>query len=132
MIEWKEDFSVGVNELDEQHKSLFGHLNHLSQAIEQKDSLSLNYLVTVLEIYTLFHLTFEEHLLAKHGYPDFQAHEKEHDRFKEKVAKFKAQLSDDKDRLAVEIRDYLQDWIVNHILRVDKKYSSFLMEKLSQ
>ncbi len=130
MVSWKEEYSVGVSELDEQHKSLFGLLDKLSAAIEQKDKLSLGYIVTSLELYVVFHFTSEEHLLAKYGYPGLAKQEQEHGVFKARVARYKAEMSKgDKIALAGEIRQYLHDWLVGHIIDQDKKYSAFMIEK---
>jgi hemerythrin len=131
MVSWKEEYSVGIGELDDQHKSLFDLLDKLSVAIEQEDKLSLGYIVTSLELYVVFHFTSEEHLLAKHGYAGLEKQEKEHTVFREKVAKYKAEMSSgDKIQLAGEIRKYLFDWLVNHIIDLDKKYAPFLIEKM--
>ncbi len=131
MASWKEEYSVGISELDDQHKSLFGLLDKLSVAIEQKDKLSMGYIVTSLELYAVFHFSSEEHLLAKYGYAGLGKQEKEHLAFKKQVAGFKAEMTDgDKIRLATEIKQYLFDWWVSHIIDLDKKYSPFLIEKM--
>lgn len=133
MVSWKEEYSVGIGELDEQHKSLFALLDKLSAAIDDKDKLSLGYIVTSLEVYVVFHFTSEEHLLAKHEYPGLNKQEKEHNEFKARVAKYKAEmLTGDKIKLAGEIRRYLHDWLVGHIIDLDKKYAPFLLEKIGK
>lgn len=131
MVSWKDEYSVGIDELDDQHKSLFELLDKLTAAIEEKDRLSLGYIITSLEVYAVFHFTSEEHLLAKYGYAGLGKQEKEHSDFKGTVAKFKAAMSDgDKIKLAGEIHDYLHDWLVGHIIDLDMKYSPFLKEKM--
>ena len=133
MVSWKDEYSVGIGELDDQHKSLFNLLDKLSAAIGDKDKLSLSYIVTSLEVYVVFHFTSEEHLLAKYGYPGLDKQEKEHTEFKARVAKYKAEMSTgDKLKLAGEIRQYLHDWLVGHIISLDKKYAPFLLEKMGK
>ncbi len=34
--EWTQDFAVGVQEIDLQHKALFEHLNNLAKAMSQR------------------------------------------------------------------------------------------------
>jgi len=130
MFIWKDEYSVGIEEMDEQHKSLFKLLDDLSGSIESGDLKNLGYVLTMLEVYVVFHFTSEEYLLSKYGYPGLNKQEKEHGDFKAKVARFKAQSADDKIRLAGEVKDFLYDWLVNHILVLDKKYGPYLKEKM--
>lgn len=80
----------------------------------------------------MYHFNSEEHLLAEYGYPDLDKHKKEHERFSSTLNNLKGKLPGDKIALAEEIRDFLEEWIIRHILDTNKKYSSFLSEKMSR
>ncbi len=130
MAVWTEKFSVGVEALDDQHKELFKLLHDLSVALKTDVNADPGSALTRLQTYILFHFSSEEHLLAKYGYADLEQHVEEHERFKAKVDEFKRKYSDDKPKLALEIRNWIAEWIVSHVMETDKKYADFLAPKV--
>lgn len=130
MTEWKEEYSVGVPGLDDQHKELFKLLDDLSDAIGSGKEVDVDYALTKLHVYALFHFSSEEHLLAKYGYDKLEDHSAEHSRFRDKVQEFRSRFANDKTRLATEVRDYIDEWIAGHILKTDKQYQEFLSARV--
>ena len=74
----------------------------------------------------------EQSTLEKYNYPDLTAHKKAHKDLIDKVMNFKQDLENGKATLTMDLMDFLTDWLKNHILDTDKKYSSFLMEKMQK
>ncbi len=132
MLAWKDEYSVDVAALDDQHKELFKLLNDLNEALEQEESVDIDYALTQMHVYMLFHFTSEEHLLAKYGYPDLEQHVEEHRKFKTKVEDFQQQCLENRQKLAEQVRDYLMEWIGSHVLETDKEYSTFLSLKVKR
>jgi hemerythrin len=130
MSSWKESYSVGVRQLDAQHIELFRLVDEFTEAIENKEPLDIEYSVVKLDVYTLYHFVCEEHLMKKYGYPEFEAQLAEHEEFKRRVKEFRERLDQDRTVLANEIREFLRDWIVNHIRVEDHKYGPFLSERM--
>jgi hemerythrin len=132
MLAWKAEYSVDVSALDDQHKELFKLLDDLNEALAKDESVDVDFALTKMHVYMLFHFSSEEHLLAKYGFPKLDLHVEEHRKFKARVEEFKRCFSENKQMLAVEIRDYLTEWFTNHILETDKEYSAFLAPKVKQ
>ncbi|MCE5269771.1 bacteriohemerythrin [bacterium] len=130
MSSWEKSYSVGIRELDAQHIELFRLLDELSEAIEDNLPLDIEYSVIKLDVYTLYHFVCEEHLMKKHGYPEFDAQVAEHEVFKRRVKDFRQRLDKDSAGLALEIKSFLYDWITNHIRTEDHKYGPFLSERM--
>jgi len=126
---WNPDYSVNVAPLDDQHKMLFRLIDDLGESIRQGKSESLGTTVIELDNYTLYHFITEERLLESYGYPGLERHRKEHEKFAASVKEFKNKLAQDNSTLSMDILNYLQNWLKNHILVTDKKYSSYLNEK---
>ncbi len=129
-FKWGRQFSIGIKSLDDPHKYLFKQLIELDQAIDQNKVDGLKDLFQVLDVFCLYHFTAEESLMAKYGYPNLIAHRRQHDAFREKIEDFKELYSQDNLCLAIELRDYIQEWIVNHITNVDRMYVPYLPEKM--
>jgi methyl-accepting chemotaxis protein/hemerythrin len=130
MIEWNEKFSVGYKVFDEQHMKLIEILNDVEALIKDKtihnDLLydRLNILFNELVDYTVYHFETEEKVFEQKNYPLADEHAELHrifvEKVKEQLSGFK--LGKDERKVALEIYNMLLDWLMNHIVGVDKKY----------
>ena len=80
-VEWKDDYSVGIDSIDQQHKKLLSLINQLQTAVdystgEQFEREALDELVE----YTKTHFTYEEGMMRDNDYPDFEAHKRQHEK----------------------------------------------------
>jgi hemerythrin len=127
---WKDEYCVGIDSIDQQHKKLVNLINHLQTAIdystgEEIERDALNELVD----YTKTHFTYEEGLMRDNDYPDFVAHKEQHEEMLEKVKEVLAEYEQDQDTAMTNAVEYLQDWLITHINGTDKQYSSYLIGK---
>jgi len=130
MIEWDDKFSVGYEVFDEQHIKLIEILNQVEALIKDKSIHSdllydrLTILFNELLDYTEYHFETEEKVFEQKNYKFIEEHKEEHNIFienvKEKISSFK--LGKDERKVALDIYNTLLDWLMNHILGVDKKY----------
>ena len=129
-VEWKDEYSVGIDSIDQQHKKLLNLINQLQTAVdystgEQFEREALDELVD----YTKTHFTYEEGLMRDNDYPDFEPHKAQHEKMFEKVREVLAEYEQDQDTAMANAAEYLKDWLINHINGTDKQYSSFLIGK---
>jgi hemerythrin len=130
LISWSNTLSVEVQEIDQQHQKLIRLINKLNDAMLQRRAKEeLGNIIQELLQYTISHFALEEKYFDKYGYPDAAAHKTEHTRFVAQAQKFRAELEDGKMGLSIEIMSFLSDWLRNHIMVVDKKYTAFFHEK---
>ena len=68
--------------------------------------------------------------MAAHGYPDFEAHRKLHDEFKNILSKMETEFIEDGPTpiLAESIDTLLVNWLLKHIRVVDVQFGSFLKD----
>ena len=128
LVQWDGSLAVGVEALDAQHKYLFSIINNLhAKTRSRTDRAALMETLDSMEHYVRYHFRTEEELLERHGYPELSAHCKAHEIFSAKVEdlKTKGQEHFDPAQLA-EALVFLLDWLVEHIQRVDLRYSDFL------
>ena len=129
-VEWKDEYSVGIDSIDQQHKKLLNLINQLQTAVdystgEQFEREALDELVD----YTKTHFTYEEGLMRDNNYPDFEPHKAQHEKMFEKVREVLAEYEQDQDTAMANAAEYLKDWLINHINGTDKEYSSYLIGK---
>jgi hemerythrin len=130
IIKWDDSFSVGVREIDEQHKKLVQMINDFyGQLQAKKPQEALQELLNAMAQYTVTHFSTEERFFRLYKYPDTEAHKLEHSGFVEKVKEVQARLKEGKMVLSFEITTFIKQWLCNHILQSDKKYGPFFNSK---
>ena len=129
-VQWKDEYSVGIDSIDQQHKRLLTLINQLQTAIdystgEEFQREALDELVD----YTKTHFTYEEGLMEQNQYPDFEPHKAQHAKMIKKVEEVLSEYQKDQDTAMTNAVEFLKGWLINHINGTDKEYSSFLIEK---
>ena len=129
-IEWKDEYSVGIDSIDQQHRKLVGLINQLATAVDYSTGKEFEQdALDELVDYTKTHFSYEEGLMETNGYPDFEAHKTQHREMIRKVEEVLAEYEKDPDTAMDNAKSYLQGWLINHINGTDKQYSSFLIDK---
>ena len=59
-LEWRDEFLVGVAEIDEEHKELVASMNRLAAKIKSEDPSGIDEILAFLEDYVRFHFDNEE------------------------------------------------------------------------
>jgi len=130
LIKWDDSFSVGIAEIDAQHKMLVDMINNLNDAMRQgKGKDALGKTIGGLIDYAGTHFLTEERYFDQFGYPGTLSHKKEHADFTLKVTEFKNKFDTGTVALSIEVVNFLSNWLQNHIKIVDKKYGPFFNEK---
>lgn len=129
-VEWDDKYSVGIESIDKQHKRLIDLINQLKTAVDYStDEEFERSALTALVDYTKTHFTYEEELMEKYGYPDYESHQAEHQKMIREVEKVLKEYEEDHDRAMEHALAFLKSWLINHINGTDKQYSDFLISK---
>ena len=127
LLTWSTEYSVEVEAIDKQHQKLFEMLNELHDAMkagqgrtngaahsEESGGLRLRALCP------------GRGMMAKASYPDLARHKAEHDKLTGEVAKMVQDIESGKTVLSMKLQEFLRSWLQDHIVGVDKKYTSYL------
>jgi len=118
-IEWDQSYSVGVAVLDGQHKELIRLINAL------ENDQAVGPVLDRLAVYVREHFYAEERLMEIADYPALADHRVEHQNFKDWLAGARSEFERgalSPSDVAGTTRDYLTNWLLNHIKIVDKAY----------
>lgn len=127
LISWTDAFLTNIAEIDAQHRTLVDMVNRLHAAVRAgRDREALAEVLAGLIAYTRTHFAHEERLMSEHGYPEFAAHKAEHDRLTGRVMEFERRFREEGAPLTIELIIFLHDWLLKHILTVDRRYGPFL------
>lgn len=129
LIEWGPNYKIGINEIDDQHKVLVDIINKLYAAFgSHKNKKEIKKNLKELIDYTVYHFGNEEEYFRKFGYRDTPRHVEQHQKFVDRVKKFAQEFESGDSTVSLDIINFLKDWLINHILKVDVKYVPFLKE----
>jgi hemerythrin-like metal-binding protein len=129
-IKWDGSLSVGLKEIDDQHKHLIGLINDLYDAMsEGKGNDVLDTLLQKLIDYTKYHFAVEEKYFILYNYSDKEAHIKEHNGLTEQVINHYDSFKKGTIGISIDIMQFLESWLINHIKKSDTKYAPFLKNK---
>jgi hemerythrin-like metal-binding protein len=127
--EWKDDYSVNIESIDEQHKKFIEIINLLIDVVNKKHCNSRVADVFFSLAYYAEHYFINEEILFKdYQYPNLTQHKELHNNFILRIIQFQKEFEADKENVCEELLGYLEDWFKEHILQYDKSASDFLKE----
>jgi len=125
MRTWKKSWNVDIPSIDNQHVNMIKAINALEGFLgEKRIHFDINKLIRALSKYTKVHFSHEEIMMKQVEFPMYDEHKQEHLDFKEKLLIFETQAlnKDIPDQVIQDFCDYLNRWLVFHILNSDRKY----------
>ena len=129
MLEWEDKFSVGISIIDDQHKKLIGILNKAIYAKGSNGSPEeLWEILSEMTNYALTHFKTEEFCMKYYKYDDYESHKEEHNKFTKIISDYSKQLMNGKFAIIDEVLEHLEQYLVNHIQGIDKKYAACFNE----
>ncbi|MFH1915320.1 MAG: bacteriohemerythrin [Pseudomonadota bacterium] len=127
LMQWDEAMSVGVEELDAQHKTLIELINQTFEAIQRQDEGQLPRLVEKMAAYGQTHFATEERYMRDSGFPGLEEHRFHHAKFKSTVDDFQRSLESRTDLTQVFL--FLSRWLATHIMDEDMRYAPHVTER---
>ncbi len=131
LIEWSDEYLIGIEELDYEHRDLINRLNELhGELIQHNEKGKIEDCLREIQVRVVAHFALEEHFMLDNNYNNYAPHKKEHDDFLALIADLIEQFLTDPDlSYGDELEEQLQHWIVNHILTSDQELASVKKDK---
>ncbi|MGD8562082.1 MAG: bacteriohemerythrin [Desulfarculaceae bacterium] len=128
-VQWSQNLSVGVQQIDIQHQKLVQMVNDLYEAMSKGEGdQKIVDIISGLDVYVRTHFRTEEGLMKSKDYPELSQHKAEHDKLTAQVGTLREDLKAGKKIVPVKVAGFLKDWLINHIQKTDKKYAPFLAD----
>lgn len=125
IIDWKDEYNIGIQLIDNQHKGFIEIFNRLYESfMERKPELVLTGVLKQLEAYTEFHFSTEEAYFDEFCYAEFEFHKSQHQLFRDRLLDLRNRFLAGKEheQLTAELVDMLDNWFIHHIRTEDPKY----------
>lgn len=125
MYEMKEEYYTNIELIDSEHKELFRIADEAYYLL--KDEFMFDKFDQIVKIindlreYAKKHFKDEEEYMQSIQYKRFLSHKVEHDEFIEKLESIDLdQIDSDQTRTLLDLLEFLNDWLIHHILEKDK------------
>lgn len=129
-VRWSPDFAVHVHAFDSHHKQLFALVDKLYQVMRSGSTLeTMKEVFDELLDYTGYHFSAEEKAFEHFKYPQCDTHKVQHAELVREATRLRGELEAGKTMVAVEVMEFLRDWLTRHIKGCDRLYSSFFEDK---
>lgn len=133
LMEGTDVISVGVSVIDRDHQKLFSLLNEMEYIFRAEVASKKGAIQSVLSElidYTKYHFKREEILMEACDYPELENHKQVHEVLKEQVKHYLEGYRRDPSSFDLEkLRNFLKDWLIDHIMVMDKRYESWMQNK---
>ena len=123
---WREEYSLGILEIDDQHQTLITRFGAIEAALQQGQAWSTIYFnIADLREFARFHFACEEALMRLHGFPGIRLHTAEHAHF----FKVLAEIEKNHIRKPIEknLVESLRAWMTKHIVASDKEFAQHIL-----
>lgn len=122
-LDWDDDFSVEVKDMDEDHKVLFRLARSIAMVLQKRAGLPVEEEIFHEIInFTKYHFSKEEELMEEADYCDIQTHKNHHKKLIRQIEDFSRRIANEGYSVGAAT-DYLLKWLVKHIYSEDKKYT---------
>ncbi len=122
-ITWDSKYSVGVPEMDNQHKELIKLINKLY--ISMRDKRDVDKVMQGVVQYTVRHFKEEESLMVSLKYSGLKQHLAMHKKVISQVKQFAQRVEKREKGIEKKLLIFLKEWLLNHILKQDKRYGVY-------
>jgi hemerythrin-like metal-binding protein len=126
-IEWKEQFSTGIKDVDYEHRELIDLINKLYENLSSKSSeLTIMGFLGEIEARISAHFALEESIMRDLQYDEYEDHKADHERLLEEIRDIMDDYEDqtyfDEETLA----KHMSQWFSEHFQTKDSRFHTFL------
>jgi hemerythrin len=130
-IKWSDFLSVGIPEIDNQHRAFVGRVNDLNQAIlEVKSKVTVERLMELMLTEATSHFTSEVELLKARQYPRTADHARKHQELIDQLNRLIEEIREDDLSFVWAVKGLrIKQLLVDHLLREDRLFKDYFAQQ---
>jgi hemerythrin len=122
LVSWKDEYSVGIDSIDDEHRQLIETINRLHEELDSPDRKRtvLGFFKRLMvEIKT--HFVHEEQFMREHDYKDYSAHKQDHDLLLAELSDIMEAFQRSVEVDSVDLSMRLDAWFFRHFHHYDTR-----------
>lgn len=128
LLEWRQDFETGINDVDHEHRELVELINRLHAELGS-DAPDADISAFLGEVFARIsaHFALEESIMRKHSYDQYEDHKSDHEKLLDDIRDIMDDFDAGKYRAYDEaLANAVRDWFVNHFKTRDARLHGML------
>ncbi|MCH9696041.1 MAG: bacteriohemerythrin [Gammaproteobacteria bacterium] len=122
LLQWRVEFSVGVQSIDDEHRELIDLINNfyeklLRESDNEKIELRLGDIVSAISM----HFALEERLMRESNYEEYAAHKEDHEELLDQIYELADEFLTDPIAGGSQLEKRLSSWFAGHFAGFDAR-----------
>jgi len=115
LLNWKDDYSVGIEAVDHEHKELIALINELHAHLESADAMQTvpGFFGDLLKAISA-HFALEEKFMRERSYQSLDRHKADHERLLDELRDIMDAFENADEIDSVELAERLKSWFSRH------------------
>jgi hemerythrin len=127
LLEWKEEYSTGIDDVDDEHRDLIDVINRLHDLLLADDAkLAVPAFFARLIEGVSAHFTLEERIMRESGYPALAEHQEDHERLLDEMRDLVEAFGHAEEVDSVDLAMRLEPWFSQHFATHDLRLHTTL------
>lgn len=125
-MQWKTEYAIGIQEIDNQHRTLLGFVTEFEDAVAGRAHWNtVQPLIVRAREFVRFHFAVEESLMQIVDYPQFVGHRAEHLYLLKQFSLLEQRVL--RQELKAELLPMLSAWVLHHIVDADRPFGEYAL-----
>ena len=140
ILEWQEEYELGIEEIDREHKEIINVLNEIYVTINEGKQVEdkMPKLLEAFDFYATKHTQMEESYAEKYDFPKTEELKESHNFFKTTYNQLRqyyyerSDISQPEIQKILHLHSLMSKWLRVHLRTLDKELCDFLKEKIKE
>ncbi len=119
LIEWRQQFELGLPGVDHEHRELIAMINGLHRMLHEENGMSALEFLGEIDTRISAHFALEELEMREHRYAGYAAHKADHERLLNEIGDMLERESSGKRFDEAELSKLLAEWFGEHFATHD-------------
>jgi hemerythrin len=129
LVEWREEFRIGIPGVDHEHEQLIGMINGLHGALHGSPSMTALDFLGELDAQIAAHFALEEREMRERGYPRYAGHKADHERLIDDIGDIMDACGEGAELDEAALGSRLADWFGVHFRTHDVELHRYLRDR---
>jgi len=122
LIEWKNEYSVGVASIDHEHQAMIALINDTYARVRDPENVaSIDYCLGEICTNIAAHFALEERMMREAQYGEYAAHKEDHEKLLDEIRDLMDAFAADPKSGRELLRERLSGWFGNHFATFDAR-----------